>query len=101
VLARAVLLASIIVVATAPSAWPFTVADMAVDRDETPVEQQRFALAASTVAPGDRVELQFPVALHAARGERFWATIVQHGVEHAQEVEVEVLYIHDGDTYHE
>src|SRR5439155_760755 len=41
VLARAVLLASIIVVATAPSAWPFTIADMGGRALTLPAPPQR------------------------------------------------------------
>ena len=42
----------------------------------TPLEAQRFTLASTTVAAGGKALVRFPVALHAAPGERFWITIV-------------------------
>ena len=45
----------------------------------TPRAQQRFSLAARTAHPGASVVLTFATALHAAPGERFWATIVEAG----------------------
>jgi hypothetical protein len=53
-------------------------AEAPVEPKATPAAQQRFTLASSTVAGGGRVELRFPAPMVAAKGERFWVTIVAH-----------------------
>ena len=45
----------------------------------TPLAQQRFTLAASTVHAGAAAELKFAAPLHAATGEKFWVTVVARG----------------------
>ncbi|MCA9677514.1 MAG: hypothetical protein KC464_20995, partial [Myxococcales bacterium] len=46
---------------------------------ETPASLQRFTIADRTVHGGDKIELRFAAPLVAAKGERFWATIVAAG----------------------
>ena len=51
---------------------------------ETAPADQRFTVAATTVAPGDKAELRFAAPLRAKKGERFWVTVVAAGKPDAQ-----------------
>ena len=44
---------------------------------ETPRAQQRFTLSATKLAPGATATLEFAAPLHAAKGEKFWVTVVE------------------------
>jgi len=63
-------------------AVPLTVrgVELAAEADappsETPRAQQRFSVASQTVPGGGQATLRFPVPLVAARGERFWITVI-------------------------
>jgi hypothetical protein len=64
----------------------FTVAPLAEAPDSpppppgaTPLADQRFTLASTTIPRGGRAELRFPVPLRALPKERFWVTVVPRG----------------------
>jgi hypothetical protein len=64
---------------------PFAVAgeaealEIAAPAGATPPAGQRFTLASRTVSAGGRADVRFPGPLRAAKGERFWITVIEAG----------------------
>ena len=72
---------------------PFTVvSESAVTA--TPVAEQRFSLASTTVHPGDKLELRFATPLHARPGEQFWIAVTP--LDAADSVSGTWEYVTDG-----
>jgi hypothetical protein len=57
----------------------FTVGQAPAAPGETPRAQQRFSLAAASFTAGQKIQVTFPVAVVAAKGEQFWITTAKAG----------------------
>jgi hypothetical protein len=55
------------------------IAEREVNDAATPLAQQRFKLAETSVGRGETFELAFPAPLVATKNERFWITVVAAG----------------------